>query len=93
MLARAIADKAFRDYCTMEELLDIEPPEDEIYYLRQRDDILDKPFFYVISTGEIEKADTFSRRLRELGTRAGYLRPPTIHDFRAEGLYLVGMFS
>lgn len=29
MLARAIADNAFRDYSTMEELLDIEPPEDE----------------------------------------------------------------
>ena len=40
MLARAIADKAFRDY-RVEELLDIEPPEDEMYYLRQKDDILD----------------------------------------------------
>jgi len=51
-----------------------------------------KPFFYVISNGEIEKADIFSRRLRELGVRAGYLRPPTIHDFRVEGLYLVDLF-
>jgi len=34
MLARAIADQAFRDYSTMEELLAIEPPEDEIYHLR-----------------------------------------------------------
>ena len=91
MLARAIADNAFRDYSTMEELLDIEPPEDEMYHLRQSDGVLDKPFFHVISTAEMEKADTFSRRLRELGVRAGYLRPPTIHDFRAEGLYLVGM--
>ena len=73
MLARAIADDAFRDYSTMEELLDIEPPENEMYHLQQRDDILDKPFFRVISTGEMEKADTFSRRLRELGIRAGYL--------------------
>ena len=48
MLARAIADEAFRDYRTVEELLDIEPPEDEMYHLRQRDGILDKPFFHVI---------------------------------------------
>jgi len=34
MLARAIADYVFRDYSTIEELLEIEPPEDEIYYLR-----------------------------------------------------------
>lgn len=92
MLARAVADSAFRDYSTMEELLDIEAPETEMYYLRQSDSVLDKPFFHVISTGEMEKADTLSRPLRELGVRAGYLRPPTIHDFRAEGLYPVGMF-
>lgn len=92
MLARAIADNIFRDYSTIEELLDIEPPEDEIYYLRQSDGVLDKLFFYIISIGDIEKADIFSRRLRELGVRAGYLRPPTIYDFRAEGLYLVGKF-
>lgn len=76
----------------MEELLEIEPPKDEIYHLRQKDSVLGKPFFRVISTGEIEKADTFSRRLRELGIRAGYLRTPTIHDFRAEGLYLISAF-
>ncbi len=92
MLARAIADNAFRDYSNMEELLEIEPPEDEMYHLRQNESVLGKPFFHVISNGEMEKADTFSRRLRELGVRAGYLRPPTIHDFRAEGLYLVGLF-
>lgn len=90
MSARAIADNAFRDYSTMEELLEIEPPENEMYHLRQNESVLGKPFFHVVSTGEMEKADTFSRRLRELGVRAGYLRPPTIHDFRAEGLYLVG---
>ncbi|KAL6713008.1 hypothetical protein ACLMJK_009404 [Lecanora helva] len=88
-LARAIADDASRNYRTVEELIDIEPPEDEMYQLRQRDDIFDKPFLHVISTREINKVDMFSRRLRELGTCAGYLRSPTIYDFRAEGLYLV----
>ncbi|MCJ1484938.1 hypothetical protein MMC06_005111, partial [Schaereria dolodes] len=89
MLARAIADHAFQDYSIMEELLEIEPPKDEMYHLRQNKSVLGKPFFHMISTSEMEKADTFSRRLRELGIRAGYLRPPTIHDFRAEGLYLI----
>ena len=93
MLARAIADQAFRDYSTMEELLAIEPLEDEMYHLRQHESMLDKPFFHVILTGKMEKADTFSRRLRELGIRAGYLRCLIIHNFRAEGLYLIGMFS
>ena len=92
MLARAIADHTFRDYSTIEELLEIEPREDEMYHLRQNESVLSKPFFQVISNRETEKADTFSRRLRELGVRAGYLRPPTIYDFRAEGLYLIGIF-
>jgi len=34
MLARAIAENAFRDYSTIEELLEIEPPENEMYHLR-----------------------------------------------------------
>ena len=33
-----------------------------------------------------------AQRLRELGIRAGYLRPPDIYDLRAEGLYLVHVF-
>lgn len=90
MLARAIADNAFRDHSSMEELLEIRLPENEMYHLWQNESVPGKPFFHVVSTGEIEKADTFSRRLRELGVRAGYLRPPAIDDFRAEGLYLVG---
>jgi len=69
----------------MEELLDIDPPEDEMYHLRQSDGVLDKPFCEIISTGEMEEADTLSVGcLRELGVRAGYLRPATIYDFRSE---------
>ena len=45
MLARAIADYVFRDYSTIEELLEIEPPDDEIYHLRQNESVLGKPFF------------------------------------------------
>lgn len=76
----------------MKELLDIESSKDEMYHLQQSDNVLDKPFFHVIFTEEMEKADTFSRRLRKLEVRAEYLRPLIIHDFRAEDLYLVDMF-
>ena len=92
MLAKAIADYAFRNYNIIKELLAIEPPEGEIYYLRQYDNVLNKPFFYVISISEIEKADTFSRRLKELNIRTGYLRCLTIYDFRTEGLYFINIF-
>ncbi len=34
ILARAIADNAFQDYNTIEELLAIKPLEDEIYHLQ-----------------------------------------------------------
>jgi len=93
MLARAIAENAFKNYNTMEELLKIESPKNEMYYLWQNESVLGKPFFHVVFIGEMEKVDTFSRRLRELRVRVGYLRPPIIHDFRAEGLYLVGRVS
>ena len=75
----------------MEELLDIEPSDDdEMHPLQFKKKVFDTPFFQM-STGEIQKASIFSNRLRELGYRAGYVRPPTIHDFRAEGSYLIGM--
>jgi hypothetical protein len=35
----------------------------------------------------------FSERLKDLGLYAGYNQAPTIHDFRAEGLHLIGKFS
>ena len=93
LLARAIADHVFWDYHIIEELLEIEPPKDKMYLLQQNDRVLAKSFFHVVSSEEMKKVDIFSRRLRELRVRTGYLRPPTIHDFRAEGLYLIGRFS
>ena len=92
-LAIFIAKNAFRDYKTIDEILDIEPPEEEEMFPLQWDPhVLDLPL-YQRDNGEIESAVIFSRRLRELGFRAGYIRPPTIHDFRAEGLHLIGMLS
>ena len=89
MLVKAVADDAFRDYRTVEELLEIEPLDEEMHHLGFKKDVLNKPFFEV-STGKIQKANTFGKHLRDLGSRAGYVRPPTVHDFRAEGLYLIG---
>ena len=77
----------------MEELLSIEPPEEEeMFHLQWDPRVLDLPL-YQKDNGEIDSARVFSGRLRDLGLRAGYNRAPTIHDFRAEGLHLIGKFS
>ncbi|KDN70506.1 hypothetical protein CSUB01_07951 [Colletotrichum sublineola] len=93
ILAILVAEKAFKDYSTLAELLAIEPADDEMRQLRWNDSILDQPFFKSTSskrtTRKIETANAFGRRLRALGFRAGYPRPPTVHDFRAEGLYWI----
>jgi hypothetical protein len=96
ILAILVAKRAFRDYKTIEELLDLVPPDGEIYPLQWRESVVDLPFFESMSakasSGKIENANAFSKRFQGLGFRSGYLRPPTIHDFRAIGLYLVGMY-
>ena len=68
----------------------MEPPEeDEMFIFEWDPRVLDLPL-YQMENGEIESASTFSWRLRDLGFRTGYTRPPTVHDFRAEGLHLIG---
>ncbi|KAK7398162.1 hypothetical protein QQX98_012469 [Neonectria punicea] len=93
ILAILIAAKAFSGYDTIEDLLALEPSEGEMIHLQWRDSILEQPFFKSMSSrgtpGRIETANAVSKRLRALGFRAGYARPPTIHDFRAEGLYWI----
>ncbi|KAL8396616.1 hypothetical protein RB594_003623 [Gaeumannomyces avenae] len=93
ILAILIAAKAFRDYNTIEDLLGIEPPESEMVHLQWKENILDQPFFKSMSSrrtsGKIETAHSLGKRLRALGFRTGYSRPPTIHDFRAEGLFWI----
>lgn len=93
MLVRVIANNAFQDYNTMKELLTIEFSKNEMYHLRQNENVRDKLFFFVISSEEMKKIDMFSRCLRKLEIRAEYLRLSIIHDFRAESLYLVDMCS
>ncbi|KAK0710202.1 hypothetical protein B0T26DRAFT_724321 [Lasiosphaeria miniovina] len=96
ILAILVATKAFRDYETIEDLLAIQSLEGEMLHLQWRESIRDLPFFKSISAraapGKIETANAFSRRIRQLGFRAGYPRPPTIHDFRAEDLYWIGLY-
>ena len=87
-----VGKRAFRDYKTMDELLDMEPLEEEIFRLEWYSRVLDTPL-YQRDNGVIDSARVFSQRNRDLGFRAGYTRPPTIHDFRAEGLHLIGIFS
>ena len=74
----------------MDALLSLEPTGDEMFQLHWDPEVLDLPFFQK-DDGEIDTADILSKRVRELGFRSGYELPPTIHDFRAEGLFLIGM--
>ena len=67
----------------MDELLDTEPPRDEDMYQLHWD-------LRVLSDGQVDSSHTYCSRLRELGLLAGYIRPPTNHDFRAEGLHVTG---
>ena len=73
ILARVIANDAFKDYRTAKELLNIDSLSEEMHHLRLNEDILDRSFFQVTFIEEIEKINTFSRRLRELNLRTEYL--------------------
>ncbi|KAH8799672.1 hypothetical protein F5884DRAFT_113557 [Xylogone sp. PMI_703] len=93
ILAILIAKRAFKDYETVEELFSLVPPDGEMYPLQWSERVVDQPFFESMSAraspGKIENASAFSKRFKSLGYRSGYPRPPTIHDFRAVGLYLI----
>lgn len=89
-LAMFVGKRAFRDYDTMDNLLAIDPPEEEMFRLEWDRRIIDTSL-YQRGDGAIDSARVFSRRNRDLGFRAGYARPPTIHDLRAKGLHLIGI--
>jgi hypothetical protein len=84
-LAICLANNAFRDYKTIGEVLALEPPHGEIYLLEWEPSVSDTPF-YQDAEGEIDTANEFSTQLRALGFRADYIRPPVVHNFRAQGL-------
>ncbi len=83
---------AFRDYDTIESILEITPPKESSgVVIAWRDDLLEKPFFSsATGDGSIETASAFHRRLIDAGIRAGFPEPPTMHDWRANALFLIG---
>lgn len=60
-----------------------------MFQLYWEPNILNEPI-YQSSDGQVDTSRTYCSRLRELGFRAGYSQPPTNHDLRAEGVYLIG---
>lgn len=92
-LARLLAYSAFRDYDTVEDLLQIVPPAGEMLVIEWKEELLETPFFRSQSSEEIETAAAFSHRLRLWGLRAGYTTPPRPHDIRAEGLHLMSTYE
>jgi len=87
-LATCLANNAFRDYKTIDEVLALEPPDGDICQLEWEPSVLDTPF-YRDAEGQIDTANEFSTQMRALGFRAGYIRPPIQHNFRSQGLYLI----
>ncbi len=76
LLTIALADRAFQDYATFEEIEAIPPPADgSLHHLRIKKDMLRVPFFQIVSadgpTGKIQGAGSFSNRTVDLGHRAG----------------------
>ena len=91
LLAIALADHAFRDHRTFEEIEAIPPPADgSLHHLRIKKEMLRVPIFQIISadgpTGKIHGASSFSNRTVDLGHRAGYEENIGIHDIRREAL-------
>jgi hypothetical protein len=92
-LAKLLSIHAFRDYSTIEDLLKVVPPKDtKSFPIVWREDLLEQPFYSSASgDGSIETASAFHRRLISAGIRAGFPEPPTIHDWRANSLFLIGI--
>ncbi|OJD27268.1 hypothetical protein ACJ73_01337 [Blastomyces percursus] len=84
LLAMCLAWGLFRDYITDNEILDIQaPPEGEVYLIEWS---APNAPLYKGWNGEMQTASSFDSDRRALGKRAGYIDPPTVHDYRAEGL-------
>jgi hypothetical protein len=96
-LAIFLSRRAFRDYKTLQELFAVTPTQEHrAFQIHWEEDLLEAPVFLNQSTKgakRIENAGAFGSRHRECGIRAGFPVPPTIHDWRAEGLFLTGMHA
>jgi hypothetical protein len=80
----------FRDSETMDDFLNLEPPEDGIARIEWHPRVLDEPVNRR-GDGYIWSARTYCARLRAAGIRAGFLSI-TNHDFRPGGLRAIGEF-
>jgi hypothetical protein len=92
-LAIALANDAFKDYHSLEEIFNIPAPRaGTAHVLQIRDEMLGTPFFQTFDangpTGMIQKAMPFSNRTVDLGHRAGFVSNITIHCARREALVL-----
>jgi hypothetical protein len=91
ILALALADDAFKEYSTLEEILELEPPLDQnIWHLEWKDGVLDLPVFRKMSlhgpTNTIQSSSSYDRQLSDLGHRAGFEVNISVHDARREAL-------
>ncbi|KAK3939345.1 hypothetical protein QBC46DRAFT_364849 [Diplogelasinospora grovesii] len=91
MLAVFLAAGAFKKYRTVEQVLAVEPPTDQSYWvLEWADRVLDLPVFPEISadgpTQKIQTGPAFSTQVKGLSQRAGMESPVTIHGIRRESL-------
>ncbi|QKX60504.1 uncharacterized protein TRUGW13939_07649 [Talaromyces rugulosus] len=84
----ALAQDAFRDFTSVDEIFALRPNEGLPYQLALTEP--NRPFFEKMSrggpTGEILTADWLFTELKKLCSRAGYPRHFTGHDIRAEAL-------
>ena len=91
ILALALADDAFKDYNTLEEILELEPPLDQnIWHLEWKDCVLDLPVFRKMSlhgpTDTIQSSGSYDRQLSDWGHRAGFEVNISVHYARREAL-------
>jgi hypothetical protein len=90
-LAIALANDAFQDYHSVEEIFEIPPPiAGTVTPLRIKREMEEVPFFQTFDadgpTGKIEKATGYSSRHVNLGHRAGFPVNLTTHCDRREVL-------
>ncbi|MCJ1382440.1 hypothetical protein MMC17_005553 [Xylographa soralifera] len=74
MLAKAVADDAFKDYGTWKELLKTEPIYEEMRRIQFNEDVFDKPFL-ATSSSKISNPNTVGEHLKNLGFRTGLVQP------------------
>jgi hypothetical protein len=93
-LPMALADRAFKDYGSIEDLLAIDlPPGQDAMVLKWSPQVLDLGIFRTMTadgpTTQMQSSSSFLSQLRQLAERAGILKPIGVHAFRREVLLKV----